>query len=730
MKNHWLFKALCIVLAMLSGAMIVVGSVGLALSDSTGYVTRCLQIEAYNTGYRVAGELSSAIVGNYAQKKSGLGKKFFRSYVFWNYSEIDPNAYDFDYRLMDEKERTLENTMGDSSQYAHFSNWQFAIPVADVKKLPPLPYHPEYEQYMQMVEQEPDRLETELKDFPPLYPGTYSYAYAYENQGSMETVYRLDFYQTDNYSIEIGMTQEQLAALNEDNIVPGLLPGLFAEYDLSAYVTVIAVSAAVLLASIVGLCAMAGKRPGTSEIRAGGLNCLPLDLYLVVAVVCVIFGIMSPTEGCRYGIYQEGFEAQLWLMSVAACGMLASGAAALVFMALTAQIRQGNRFWLRNSICGRLLYWLAHSGRRALGWMGRKLRAFWSIAEEPLRNLPMTWQWLIVFGVLWLLFLIAVLVPTGFGVVLLLFLLPIGAAAVFYVSGAFGKLHESARDMAKGDLDTKIATDGIWFQGCFGEFAQDLNTLGDTCMEAARRQMKSERMKSELITNVSHDIKTPLTSIINYVDLLRSAETEQQRQEYLEVLDRQSQRLKKLIEDLMEMSKVSSGNIAAEVVPTDVTEAVGQALGEFSDRLSGKNLHVVQKIPQDPLMAAADGKLLWRVLSNILSNVVKYAMPGTRVYVDVEKRDSHVQISVKNISAEILNISAEELMDRFVRGDASRNTEGNGLGLNIAKGLMEAQHGTLELGVDGDLFKVVLTLQLSAIRTAANFYEESSNDVQ
>ena len=223
-------------------------------------------------------------------------------------------------------------------------------------------------------------------------------------------------------------------------------------------------------------------------------------------------------------------------------------------------------------------------------------------------------------------------------------------------------------------------------------------------------KMKSERMKSELITNVSHDIKTPLTSIINYVDLLQKTDDEAERADYLEVLDRQSQRLKKLIEDLMEMSRANSGNVAVEITPTDITEAVNQALGEFADTLESCGLTVLCKAPAEPCLALCDGKHLWRVLSNCLSNVVKYAMPGTRVYVDVLTRGGKAEISIKNISARMLNVSAEELMERFVRGYASRDTEGNGLGLNIAKSLMELQSGRLELVVDGDLFKVVLTL--------------------
>ena len=220
--------------------------------------------------------------------------------------------------------------------------------------------------------------------------------------------------------------------------------------------------------------------------------------------------------------------------------------------------------------------------------------------------------------------------------------------------------------------------------------------------------MKSERMKAELVTNVSHDIKTPLTSIINYVDLLQKAKSQEEAESYLEVLERQSQRLKKLIEDLMEMSKASTGNMVVELKPLDAVEAVNQALGEFSEKLEQAQLTPVITKSQEAIMVLADGRLTWRVLSNLLGNAVKYAMPGTRLYIGLLQTETDVQISLKNISREQLNVNSEELMERFVRGDASRNTEGSGLGLNIARSLMELQAGQLQLLVDGDLFKATL----------------------
>ena len=260
--------------------------------------------------------------------------------------------------------------------------------------------------------------------------------------------------------------------------------------------------------------------------------------------------------------------------------------------------------------------------------------------------------------------------------------------------------------MARGDLTQKVPT-GFLF-GAFRDMANDLNALADVAVLAAQKQLKSERMKTELITNVSHDIKTPLTSIINFVDLLQKPHTEEQEQEYLEVLDRQSQRMKRLIEDLMELSKATTGNLQVNAAPMDICEAVNQALGEFSDKLDAARLTPVVHRSEGPAMAVADGRLVWRVLSNVLSNAVKYALPGTRIYLDVVRLEDRVLVSVKNISREELKVSTEELMERFVRGDESRNTEGSGLGLNIARSLMELQRGQLQLLVDGDLFKVTL----------------------
>ena len=271
------------------------------------------------------------------------------------------------------------------------------------------------------------------------------------------------------------------------------------------------------------------------------------------------------------------------------------------------------------------------------------------------------------------------------------------------------KLRRGSRAIAEGNLsyqvDTRMMPYDLRMQ------AEDLNNISVGLSGAVDEKMKSERFKAELITNVSHDIKTPLTSIINYVDLLKTTRQEDPKaQEYIEVLDRKSQRLKKLTEDLVEASKASTGTLAVRREKIGMAQLMDQALGEWMEKLEARKLTVVSNLPEGETWVYADGRHLWRVIDNLLSNCAKYAMEGTRVYLDLTRGKGQVTLSVKNISREALNVPPERLMERFVRGDESRTTEGSGLGLSIARSLTELQWGTFELAVDGDLFKATGTL--------------------
>ena len=222
--------------------------------------------------------------------------------------------------------------------------------------------------------------------------------------------------------------------------------------------------------------------------------------------------------------------------------------------------------------------------------------------------------------------------------------------------------------------------------------------------------MKSERLKTELITNVSHDIKTPLTSIINYVDLLKTEDIQNEKaNEYIKILEQKSQRLKKLIEDLVEASKASSGNVKLNLENISIKELFNQTIGEFEDKLESKRLNIEVNMPNTDLRVNADSRYLYRIVENLFSNITKYALDGSRVYIDIKEKTDVIEIALKNISKDKLNISSEELMQRFVRGDKSRYTEGSGLGLSIAQSLTELQGGKFDITVDGDLFKVIMT---------------------
>ena len=281
------------------------------------------------------------------------------------------------------------------------------------------------------------------------------------------------------------------------------------------------------------------------------------------------------------------------------------------------------------------------------------------------------------------------------------------AAGAYLIVFQMKRIQDGVERIAKGDVEHPIDTTQLVWE--FKKHADNINTIGQGIDVAVQERMKSERFKTELITNVSHDIKTPLTSIINYVDLMKKEDiTDPTMLEYMDVLDRQSARLKKLIEDLMEASKASTGNLAVNLEKCDISVILGQAVGEFEEKMEAKGLIPVVTYPENTLSVSVDGRHLWRVFDNLLNNICKYAQSGTRVYINVEQKDRTVEIIFKNISSTQLNISSEELMERFVRGDSSRNTEGSGLGLSIAKSLTELMNGEMILNVDGDLFKVTL----------------------
>lgn len=279
-----------------------------------------------------------------------------------------------------------------------------------------------------------------------------------------------------------------------------------------------------------------------------------------------------------------------------------------------------------------------------------------------------------------------------------------------FISFILLKLKSGGEALSKGDFSYKINTSKMF--GNFKEHGENLNNIAQGMSKAVDEKLKSERLKTELITNVSHDIKTPLTSIVNYADLINKEDTENEKiKEYCQILLKQSGRLKRLTENLVEASKASTGNIDVNLAPCEVNVLLSQTVGEYEQKLTDNNLELITKHPDEPVKIMADGKILWRIFDNLLNNICKYSLSGTRVYLTIEEINQNVVISFKNISKTPLNISEDELMERFVRGDSSRNTQGNGLGLNIAKSLTNIQNGNLNLTIDGDLFKITLIFE-------------------
>ncbi len=352
----------------------------------------------------------------------------------------------------------------------------------------------------------------------------------------------------------------------------------------------------------------------------------------------------------------------------------------------------------------------------------------WEMGEDIKRAWLHLWRWALAYlGVLAALFF-----SYGFNPALLLVVLGLGSYGFVVLGERQAQIQEigvTIKRLAEGDTSAQL--DEGPMRGDLREIAQNVNRLAhasavaaDERSEALRKsliaeqeKLRADRLRTELIANVSHDLKTPLTSVINYADLLSTelstspgSRDEDKLSECADVLERQSQRLRKLIEDLIEASKAQTGNIAVHLMPLDAAVLVSQAAGEWSERLAERDIALVCETPDEPLMINADSRQMGRVFDNILGNVVKYGLPGTRAYFTARAcGDGTIEMSCKNTSAAALNISADELLERFVRGDASRTTEGSGLGLSIAQSLMELQNGRLTLAVDADLFTVNLS---------------------
>ena len=439
-----------------------------------------------------------------------------------------------------------------------------------------------------------------------------------------------------------------------------------------------------------------GHKTGDNEIHLRFVDRVPFEIYSVV-----FFTVEAMVIGA-YGLFLDGIVTdfgQLIVLGIQAAFIVAFLGVAYIGTFIT-RIK-ARKFWRYT-----FLYYMVAPLRKLAGYRKDDKSLFRTVTRRMVLGI------LILFISYIFCWMEAQMLDTGFPIVLwVLVVLALVPAGIYMLTFQMNEIKQGVDRLASGDVDHPIKVEKL--NGGFRTHAEKINEIGNGIELAVNEKMKSERLKTELITNVSHDIKTPLTSIINYVDLMKKESIDNPTVlEYMEVLDRQSSRLKKLIEDLIEASKASTGNIAVNFEECDVAVILSQAVGEFEDKMTARELTAVVSYPENPISVKADGRHLWRVFDNLLNNICKYAQAGTRVYIDVAQRESAVEIIFKNISSSQLNISSDELMERFVRGDSSRNTEGSGLGLSIANSLMELMNGKMTLDVDGDLFKVTLAFDV------------------
>ncbi len=456
--------------------------------------------------------------------------------------------------------------------------------------------------------------------------------------------------------------------------------------------TLLAVTAGALF---LFLLAVSGYRPGLEGPVLSWQDHIFTEFYVGAAGLVLVLGsayLLEFLQSARY--WMEYMDTTLLGLLPAALGCAITGLALVAALALrTLAVRLKTRSLRSTTLVCRLAGWL------------------WRIISSFVSSLSITWKSALYFlGYLILIFAVDHLplfrryqpIP---GILINLAVL----LGLCWWSAGFWRVRKGAQVIAAGNLNHQIDTARL--PGDLKSHAEALNNISAGLTSAVNEQMKSERFKAELITNVSHDLKTPLTSIINYVNLLNTTEqTDPKAVEYIQVLERKSQRLKKLTEDLVEASKASTGALTVNRERISLAQLLDQALGEYGEKLEARQLSVVCTIPEGDSYVYADGRHLWRVMDNLLGNCAKYAMEGTRIYIELTRGKGSITLSMKNVSREPLNIPAQQLMERFVRGDSSRTTEGSGLGLSIARSLTELQGGQFHLVVDGDLFKAMVTL--------------------
>ncbi|MBO4360956.1 MAG: sensor histidine kinase, partial [Eubacteriaceae bacterium] len=463
-----------------------------------------------------------------------------------------------------------------------------------------------------------------------------------------------------------------------------------------AVYAVIILSLAFAVISFAELMKAAGHVPDREELSPGPFSKIPFDL-LAVFWGAAVFGAVMLADMANLEPFAE-------IIVLALIGILGACAALGLLMGAAVRIKQGDL------IRGSLVFRLMSLALRGVSKMISALRKAFSVMAALLGSVPLVWKSLLAMIVLSAAELSLIVVfRWDMDLMILAFAFEkiLVSCAVMYMAVSMKKLKAAGAALAGGDLSYVTDTKGMIWD--LKEHSEDLNSIAKGMGIAVEERLRSERMKTELITNVSHDIKTPLTSIISYASLIGREKHESETvNHYAQVLVKQSERLRRLLDDLVEASKASTGNLDVELSECSASMFISQAAGEYEDRLREADLELITKLPEQDIRIMADGRRMWRIFDNLMNNIVKYAQKGTRVYLSLEQVKGNAVITFKNTSRDKLDMTEEELMERFTRGDVSRSTEGNGLGLAIAKSLAQLQGGELRIFIDGDFFRAVL----------------------
>jgi len=674
-KSNLFVKIIALLLFIVSGLGTVFGTVMAVYMENEGvYAGGSKQFSGTYWEQEISNNYKEVLVGYLSNKikiepksEEGTWSKSTQPYMLQMESKLNPANTNFCYRVMKSEYSADSKTTDIVLTNSSMNN----IPVIYETKLYQVCVTLNGEIYYSMTGDSMERIKEDVHR-------------VYGNRSGIQIMHY-------DYTIEYGMNP--VGAKMDAYYMPNKVYSFSVVYRYELIIATI-VSALLCFVSLVFLLWAAGHKKNEEGIKLNWQDIIPFDLYLVI-YAGVAAGICAIVVELRYYVnLSQAFLLMLPIGTVIGFGLLAA-------LLMTFVARCKAKTLLRNTVCAYVIRFCI-----------KIVKKLWGALMCVIRNIPHIWIQICLAIVL---VVANILLATGalngygdgFAAFLWFVVQGIAIAVILYCALCMNRVMRGAKKLAEGQQRTRVATGKMVLH--YKDLAENLNRLGEGMERAVAEQVKSERMKTELITNVSHDIKTPITSLINYVDLLKKEEIENETaQEYIEVLERQAARLKKLTEDLVEASKASTGNIAVNIAPTDVVELLHQSIAEYADRLEASRLIPMVNAPADKVVIPADGRLLWRIYDNLLSNICKYSMPDTRVYFDVALSEVQVQITVKNISREVLNISANELKERFVRGDSARHTEGSGLGLSIAESLTQLQGGSFHLFLDGDLFKAVL----------------------